>query len=134
MGADVGRVGTTRRRVLVVDDDARVRQALRVLIDSSDGLCCWGLASSGFEAVAADEELEPDVVLLDLLLPAADQGLEALAALVARGRPVVALSIRRALGPAAIEVGAVAFVERAPAPTTSSAPCAAPDANRWTGP
>ena len=104
------------RRVLIVDDDARVRQALRALIDSSDGLCPLGEASSGPGALAADDELGPDVVLLDLLLPSVDDGLEALAVLVGRGRTVVALSLRGALGAAALTAGAVAFVEKGASP------------------
>lgn len=111
MGADAAPRGGTRR-VLVVDDDARVRSALRALIDSSAGLCAWGEASSGPDALRADAALGPDVVLLDLMLPSSDDGLEALAALVARGRAVVALSIRATLGPAALATGAAAFVEK----------------------
>ena len=104
--------GSRSRRVLIVDDDARVRHALQALLDSFDGLCPWGEAVAGPEALAADEELEPDVVLLDLLLPSAAEGLETLGALVARGRTVVAMSIRAGLATAAVEAGAAAFVEK----------------------
>ena len=95
-----------------MDDDARVRHALRALLDVSDDLCPCGEAVTGPEALAVDEELDADVVLLDLLLPSAEEGLEALAALVARGRAVVALSICAALATTALEAGAVAFVEK----------------------
>lgn len=99
-----------------MDDDARVRHALRALLDSSDGLWPEGEAAAGPEALAVDEELEPAVVLLDLLIPSAEEGLEVLATLVARGRAVVALSIRTALATAALEAGAVAFVEKGASP------------------
>ena len=115
MNADVGHAARTRR-VLIVDDDARVRHALRALISSSDGLCPLGEASSARGALAADEELGPDVVLLDLLLPSVDDGLEVLAVLVARGRTVVALSLRAALAAAALAAGAAAFVEKGASP------------------
>ena len=106
------RCADVTRRVLVVDDDARVRQALRALITSSEGLSLAGEASSASEALQADEDLVPDVVLLDLLLPSAREGLAAIHGLVARGREVVALSIRVGLRSAALEAGAAAFVEK----------------------
>lgn len=102
--------------MLVVVDDVRVRHALRALIDASEGLCSWGEASSGPAALAADEELGPDVVLLDLLLPTAEAGLLALAGLVARGRPVVALSSSSALAGPALAAGAEAFVDKGASP------------------
>ena len=105
-----------RRRVLVVDDDARVRHALRALIASSPELSLAGEASSSSDALRADEELVPDVVLLDLLLPSAREGLAVLGGLVARGREVIALTIRVELRRAALEAGAAAFVEKGVSP------------------
>ena len=104
------------RRVLVVDDDARVRQALRALIASSEGLTLAGEASSGTDALRVDENLVPDVVLLDLLLPFASDGLAVIDALVARGREVVALTTRVELRTAALEAGAAAFLEKGVTP------------------
>ncbi len=104
------------RRVLVVDDDARVRQALCALLTSSQGLSVVGEASSGPEALRADEQLDPDVVLLDLLLPTAQDGLDVLRRLAARGRKVVALTIRVQLRRAALDAGATAFVEKGVSP------------------
>ena len=108
--------GGATKRVLVVDDDARVRRALGVLIESSTGLSVVGGASSAAEALGSDEALAPDVVLLDLLLPLAGDGLEALRALTERGRTVVALSIRASLRGPALAAGAVAFVEKGAPP------------------
>ena len=104
------------RRVLVVDDDARVRHALRALLTSSHGLSVAGEASSASDALQADEQLRPDVVLLDLLLPTAQEGLDVLRRLVGRGREVVALTIRVQLRRAALDAGAVAFVEKGVSP------------------
>ena len=104
------------RRVLVVDDDARVRQGLRALLTSSYGLAVAGEASSAPDALRADEQLVPDVVVLDLLLPTAEEGLEVLRRLVARGREVVALTIRVQLRQAALDAGAAAFVEKGVSP------------------
>jgi CheY-like chemotaxis protein len=109
-------------QILVVDDDARVRAAVCALIESS-GLPVAGEASSGTGAYQAIEALDPDIVVLDLLLPSAEDGLdvllpsaedglEVLRRLVASGRPVVALSIREGLRAQAIAAGAVAFVAK----------------------
>ncbi len=106
------------RRVLVVDDDARVRRALCALIRSAPGLSVAAEASSGPAALRADEEVGPDVVLLDVLLPSLSEGLEVLEALVARGRAVVALSIRGDLRATTLAAGARAFVEKYAGPDT----------------
>ena len=108
--------GHAARRVLVVDDDARVRSALRALIEASWGLVVCGEAASGPEALRADRELAPDVVLLDLLLPSAEDGLDVLTRLVGAGRTVVALSIRETLSAAALNAGAVTFLEKGTSP------------------
>ena len=115
MTSDRARAEETRR-VLVVDDDARVRHALRALIASAQGLSLAGEASSAADALRADEDLAPDVVLLDLLLPCARQGLDVLERLVARGREVIALSIRVELRRPALDAGAAAFLEKGVGP------------------
>ncbi len=58
-----------RLRVLIVDDHAVLRQALRMLLDSHDELEVVGDVSNGREATRAAEELGPDVVLMDLIMP-----------------------------------------------------------------
>ncbi len=98
--------------VLVVDNDTRVRAALCALISSSPGFSVAGEASSRSAAYAANEALCPDVVVLDILLPSREDGLEVLSHLAASGRAVVALSIREELRAAASAAGAVAFVEK----------------------
>ena len=111
MTTDRARADETRG-VLVIDDDARVRHALHALISSCQGLSVAGEASSAADALRADEELVPHVVLLDLLLPSAQEGFDVLRHLVARGREVIALTIRVELRRAALEAGAAAFLEK----------------------
>jgi NarL family two-component system response regulator LiaR len=56
-------------RVLVVDDHAIVREGLHALINSKPGLELAGEAVDGFEAVAKTRSLQPDVILMDLVMP-----------------------------------------------------------------
>ena len=56
-------------RILVVDDHCVVREGLTVLLDRNDGLKVVGSAASGEEAVLAAHRLQPDVVIMDLVLP-----------------------------------------------------------------
>jgi DNA-binding NarL/FixJ family response regulator len=63
-------------RILVVDDHCVVREGLAVLLDRGDGLTIVGTAGTGEEAVLAARRLRPDVVIMDLVLPALS-GIEA---------------------------------------------------------
>ena len=62
--------------VLIVDDHPVVRQGLRTFLDLQDGVSVVGEAATGAEAVSKVEELLPDVVLMDLVMPDLD-GIEA---------------------------------------------------------
>jgi len=55
--------------VLLVDDHAIVRSGVRAYLDSQPDLQVIGEAGSGAEAVRLAEELVPDVVLMDLIMP-----------------------------------------------------------------
>ncbi len=99
-------------RVLIVDDDARVRRALRSLIQCSADLTVVGEAGSTRGAKRLDLELLPDVVVLDLLLPQLPEGMRVLRELRGRDRPVVAISGMGKLGPQAMVAGAHAFLEK----------------------
>ena len=59
-------------RVLIVDDHAVVRSGLSAFLMAYDDLELVGAASGGREAVALCEELNPDVVLMDLVMPDMD--------------------------------------------------------------
>ncbi len=63
-------------RVLIVDDHAIVRKGIRALLSESDGFEVVGEAGDGQEAVRAAAETQPDVILMDLLMPGMD-GIEA---------------------------------------------------------
>jgi NarL family two-component system response regulator LiaR len=55
--------------ILIVDDHTVVRQGVRTLLDMHPDLQVVGEAESAEEALPLVEQLVPDVVLLDLLLP-----------------------------------------------------------------
>jgi NarL family two-component system response regulator LiaR len=56
-------------RVLIADDHAVVREGLRALIEAEEGMTLVGEATDGVEAVQESCALEPDVILLDLVMP-----------------------------------------------------------------
>jgi DNA-binding NarL/FixJ family response regulator len=59
-------------RVLIVDDHAVVRTGLKVFLDLQPDMEVVGEAADGSEGVAMARRLEPDVVLMDLLMPNMD--------------------------------------------------------------
>jgi NarL family two-component system response regulator LiaR len=63
--------------VLIVDDHAVVREGLRTFLDLQEGLEVVGEAGDGEEAVQLSARLQPDVVLMDLVMPKLD-GVEAM--------------------------------------------------------
>jgi NarL family two-component system response regulator LiaR len=64
-------------RILIADDHAIVREGLRALIRSKPGLELAGEAADGQEAIVKARELQPDVILMDLVMPRKD-GIEAI--------------------------------------------------------
>ena len=65
-----------RIRVLLADDHAIVRQGLRTFLELQEDMQVVGEAANGLEAVEMVNRLNPDVVLLDLVMPTMD-GIEA---------------------------------------------------------
>jgi len=63
-------------RVLLADDQRVVREGLGTLLGLLDGIELVGTAADGEEAVALAAERDPDVVLMDLVMPELD-GVEA---------------------------------------------------------
>lgn len=77
-----------RVRTLVVDDSAFTRKVIRDLLTGSGSIEVVGIARDGLEALEKIIELKPDVVTLDLMMPALD-GLGVLRALPEFGGPRV---------------------------------------------
>ncbi|GAA0902234.1 response regulator transcription factor [Pseudonocardia zijingensis] len=71
-------------RVLLVDDEELVRAGLRAILDAERDIEVAGEASDGAEVPGLVQRLEPDVVLMDVRMPAVD-GITATRHLVSRG-------------------------------------------------
>ncbi|MGI8478319.1 MAG: response regulator [Gaiellaceae bacterium] len=81
-------------RVLIVDDHAVVREGLQAFLELQDGIEVVGEAEDGQEAVETALRLQPDVILMDLVMPRLD-GVAAMRALrtsVPQARVVVLTS------------------------------------------
>ena len=66
----------TTIRVMLVDDHPIMRKGLRDILEDSGGVEVVGQAADGTEAVRAAEELRPDVIVMDVMMPKKD-GVEA---------------------------------------------------------
>ncbi|MEO1133231.1 MAG: response regulator transcription factor [Cyanobacteria bacterium J06639_1] len=69
-------VNDGRIRVIIADDQSIIREGLQVLLASDEGIDVVGSAENGRAAIEAIAATQPDVVLLDIEMPAMD-GLEA---------------------------------------------------------
>lgn len=56
-------------RVLVVDDEPDIRRIVRLLLERDGSFEVIGEAPNGVEGLELAQELQPDVVLLDLMMP-----------------------------------------------------------------
>jgi DNA-binding NarL/FixJ family response regulator len=65
-----------RLRILLADDHAVMRQALRVILESNADVEVIGEAADGSEAVSLAAALKPDIVIMDINMPRMD-GVEA---------------------------------------------------------
>ena len=100
-------------RVLIVDDHAVVREGLRTFLQLQDGIEVAGEAADGHEAVERATALDPDVILMDLVMPRMD-GVQAMTALRERASSSRVIVLTSFLDDArlmpAIEAGAAGYL------------------------
>ncbi len=107
-------------RVLIVDDHAIVREGQRALIDSEPGMEVLGEAANGFEAVEMALSLQPDVILLDLVMPG-KEGIEVIKEIKAEN-PKLRILVLTSFSEdekvyAAIKAGATGYLLKDSSPT-----------------
>ena len=104
-------------KVLVVDDSAVAREFMTYLLSGDADLRVIGTASDGEEAVRAVRALQPDVIVMDVVMPRMD-GLEATRAIMeATPTPIVVVSASWRRGEVdqtfrALEAGALTALEK----------------------
>jgi len=59
-------------RVLLADDDAIIREGLKMILETQGDMECVGAAVNGLEAVEMSRRYRPDVVMLDIRMPLMD--------------------------------------------------------------
>jgi NarL family two-component system response regulator LiaR len=106
-------VESTPIRVMIVDDHGMVRRGLMTYLKNEADLEVVGEASNGQEAVNLCEQIQPDVILMDLVMP----GLDGVAAtrLIHKQWPhthVIALTSfgEKELVQSALQAGAISYL------------------------
>lgn len=104
-------------RILIVDDQKRTRQSLRILLNTLPAIKEIREAEHGREAVRLILEARPSIVVMDGRMPEMD-GVEATQIIKARwpGVKVILLSMYPEYQEAAAQVGADAFVSKGQPP------------------
>ena len=99
-------------RILLADDQDKVRSALRFLLDQEKGLDVVAEVLDVQELVAQTEAVAPDLVLLDWELAGLEDGTLSTLQEIRPGLCVIALSGRPEAREAALAAGADAFVSK----------------------
>jgi two-component system chemotaxis response regulator CheB len=102
-------------RILIVDDSAYVRKVIRQMLSRSPFFEIVGAARDGREALEMTEDLRPDVVTCDLIMPELDGVGFIKAQMARRPVPIVVVSVASESGElvlAALDAGAVDFVQK----------------------
>jgi two-component system, NarL family, response regulator LiaR len=100
-------------RILITDDHGVVRQGLRMFLSLDPDIHVVGEAENGQEALEMARELEPDVVLMDLLMPVMD-GIKATRAIRSELPEVEVMTLTSVLEGAsvtrAVRAGAIGYL------------------------
>lgn len=102
-------------RLLITDDHQSVRQSLSLAMSTYDDIEVLGEASNGKEAIELCEQLQPDLVLMDLVMPVMD-GVTATNIIRQRFPQIRVLVLTSGINPdmitAAMAAGAQGYLEK----------------------
>ena len=105
--------GTYPIRVLIVDDHPLAQSGLRNFIEAFSDFELAGIASSGEEAITCCDRAQPDVVLMDMLMPGMD-GLTAIQAIKRRWPQIQIVALTSSqdsdLVKQALQAGAISYL------------------------
>ena len=102
-------------RVVVVDDSAYVRKVVREILSRSPFVEVVGTARDGREALDLVEQLDPDVVTCDLIMPELDGVGFVREQMQRRPVPIIIMSVAKETAEAALtalDLGAIDFVQK----------------------
>ena len=102
-------------RVVVIDDSAYVRKVVREILSRSPFLEVVGAARDGREALDLVEQLDPDVVTCDLIMPELDGVGFVREQMKRRPVPIIIMSVAKETAEAALtalDAGAIDFVQK----------------------
>jgi len=99
-------------RVVIVNDQSKVADMWRSVVDREADMESAQAAYSGEEAVTLCAEYKPHVVVMDVMMPGTIDGIEATRQIVAQGNgtQVIVFSGRNDIANDAFEAGAVKFL------------------------
>ena len=102
-------------RVLVIDDSAYVRKVVREILSRSPFLEVVGTARDGREALDLAEQLNPDVITCDLIMPELDGVGFVREQMQRKPVPIIIMSVAKETAEAALtalDAGAIDFVQK----------------------
>ncbi|HLN22282.1 MAG TPA: chemotaxis-specific protein-glutamate methyltransferase CheB [Bacteroidales bacterium] len=102
-------------KVLIVDDSAYIRKVLKMILNKSPFIEVVGTATNGIDALEKAEQLEPDVITCDLIMPEMDGVSFIREQMKRKPVPIVVVSIASESGEMALkalEACAVSFVQK----------------------
>jgi serine phosphatase RsbU (regulator of sigma subunit)/DNA-binding NarL/FixJ family response regulator len=100
-------------RVMIVDDHTMVRRGLATVLKTEPDLELAGEASDGMEAISLCEQAQPDVVLMDMVMPRMD-GMQATQAILERWPRIRVIALtsfhEKELVQGALDAGAIGYL------------------------
>jgi two-component system, NarL family, response regulator LiaR len=100
-------------RILIVDDHTIVRKGIKALLAETNDIQVAGEAGNGIEAIKLSKQLQPDVILMDIMMPNMD-GIEATRQITASQPEVRVLVLTSFVGDdkvfPAIKAGALGYL------------------------